>query len=288
MIYPLLYSNFGGNKMKRENVERKIYHDALSPDCIRTLLHPNLQNINVQYIPTVNSTNTVLRTAAQKGEADLTVLLADAQTNGRGRLGRSFFSPNGSGIYFSILLRPRNHRPESATSITTLAAVALCESIESVFGLYAGIKWVNDIFMDGKKVCGILTEGAFLPGQTALDFAILGIGINLYPPAQGFPDDISISAGSILKEDTENAKNRLIAAFLNQFYRYYSTNDPTLHASAYKNKSIVIGKEVDLLINGSRRPAYVLDIDDFCRLHVQFPDGQKQIFSTGEISLRLQ
>ena len=128
------------------------------------------------------------------------MVIANEQTAGRGRLSRSFFSPKDTGIYMSLLLRPKNYSAKQAVRITTMAAVAMCEAIETVSDEKAEIKWVNDIFVRGEKVCGILTEGSFNLESGLLDYAVLGIGINIYQPKDGFPNELSSIAGAVFSE----------------------------------------------------------------------------------------
>ena len=144
----------------------------LSPYCT----HPGL---TVQFREEVTSTNTLLRQQAEEGAPEGTVLVAARQTAGRGRRDRSFFSPADTGLYLSILLRPKL-APQEALYLTTCAAAAVALALEE-FDLRPQIKWVNDLFLEGKKVCGILTEGAIDPETMGLRYAILGIGVNLFP-----------------------------------------------------------------------------------------------------------
>ena len=145
---------------------------------------------------TVNSTSSVLREMAAKGAPEGLVIVAEEQTAGKGRLGRSFYSPRGHGVYFSILLRP-GVKAEDTTLITSAAAVAAARAIESVFGVHVGIKWVNDLMLNGKKVCGILTEATFGAGSSVAESAILGIGINISTPAAGFPGELAGVAAAL-------------------------------------------------------------------------------------------
>ena len=149
----------------------------------------------------VTSTNTELIEMAKNGAKEGTVLIASEQTAGKGRTGKSFYSPEGSGVYLSILLRP-DFKPEDALFLTTIAAVATAKAIESVSDKEAKIKWVNDVYLDNKKVCGILTESALSSDMEKLDYAVVGIGINLCPPEGGFPDDIKNIASKNSVVDT--------------------------------------------------------------------------------------
>lgn len=197
------------------------------------------------------------------------------------------FSPKDTGIYMSLLLRPENYSAKQAVRITTMAAVAMCEAIEAVFDEKAEIKWVNDIFVRGKKVCGILTEGSFNLESGLLDYAVLGVGINIYQPKDGFPNELSAVAGAVFKKKQNDVKNRLVSAFLNGFYGYYSASDQTDYVEQYRNRSFVIGKQVTLTSYNKSPNAVVLGIDEECRLLVKYPDGTKDCYSSGEISIRI-
>ncbi len=165
----------------------------------------------------VTSTNTLLRQTAMGGAKEGTVLLAQKQTGGKGRMGRAFYSPADTGVYCSILLRPQSLDLCDAANVTTIAAVAACEAIEIAGAGSASIKWVNDVFVSGKKVCGILTEGAVDPATSQAEFLIVGVGINVYPPRDGFPPELSHIAGSVFPTIRPDGRNRLAAFFLNRF-----------------------------------------------------------------------
>ena len=130
------------------------------------------------YFEELDSTNSYLKEMAAKGAQEGTIIIANRQSAGRGRLGRSFFSPEEKGIYMSILLRP-DISLERAVLITSMAAVAVAEAIEQVSGIQTKIKWVNDIFLNKKKVCGILTEAGIDAETGTLEYAVLGIGVNV-------------------------------------------------------------------------------------------------------------
>ncbi len=172
------------------------------------------------------STNTVAKEFARNGAPEGTVVVAGKQSAGRGRMGRSFFSPGDTGIYMSILERPAISS-EEVIFLTTTAAVAVCEAIESVCGFKegtCGIKWVNDIFIGGKKVCGILTESSFSTdkdGRPVTEFCVVGIGINCYEPEGGFPEDIKNTAGALMSEHKEGLRNSLCREILKRFEVYY-------------------------------------------------------------------
>ncbi len=242
---------------------------------------------SVEVQKTVDSTNTAVKTKAFQGAPEGTVITAVEQTGGRGRRGRRFFSPAGTGVYFSVLLRP-SVRALDATLITTAAAVAVAASIEAVTGAEAKIKWVNDVFVGGKKVCGILTEGAFDMESGGLEYAVLGIGVNIVKPEAGYPAEISNVAGALFDggEPEPETRSRLIAEILKRFWSYYGNLAEKTFLPEYKARSFVIGHDVDVLSGDTSRRAQALDIDDDCRLLVRFEDGSTEALSSGEVSIR--
>lgn len=260
--------------------------DILSAQGIRKYLRSEIRDWDISVRQTVSSTNSLVKEMANCGAPEGCMVLANEQTAGRGRMGRSFFSPQGTGVYMSLLLRPKDFSPEQAVRITTMAAVAMCEAIEAVSDEKAEIKWVNDVFVRGKKVCGILTEGSFGLENGLLEYVVLGIGTNLYEPENGFQEEIKAIAGTVFQTRQSDAKNRLTAAFLNHFYTYYTASNPAEYVEKYRSRSFAIGKEVTLMSARESKNAVVLGVDDHCRLLVQYADGTEDCFSSGEISIR--
>lgn len=293
--------------------------DVLSEGKIRSFLQPDSPGIAMDVFDTVDSTNTVClqRVSSMHCSAPYAAI-AGCQTQGRGRRGRSFFSPDGTGLYMSILLRPSALSANQAMRFTTIAAVATAEAIEAISGRSASIKWVNDIYVGGRKVCGILTEASFNPEDGTLDYAVVGIGINVYEPAGGFPEDIRDRAGAITSSGAgshavsseelicspetimdQGGRNRLAAEILGRFFSYCSEvrssgssilNDVTVPAyvSEYRRRCFVTGMDVDVLRAGSDPvKAHVLGIDDQCHLMVRYEDGSEETLSSGEISIRI-
>ena len=190
----------------------------------------------------VTSTNALIRESAAAGAPEGHVIAAEEQTAGKGRQGRSFYSPAGHGVYFSLLLRPGCTAGE-AVLITPAAAVAVALAIEEVYGVRTGIKWVNDLYADGKKVCGILTETVIGAESRLVESAILGIGVNITEPEEGYPDEIKAVASALTDRsggesgsesggesgdesgDESGRRCRLIAAILDNFWGYYKPGD---------------------------------------------------------------
>ena len=229
----------------------------------------------------VDSTTARLKEWAVAGEAEGAVLLAGAQHAGRGRRGRGFFSPVGTGLYMSVLLRPKL-APADVPLITPLAAVAVCRAIRASAGREPGIKWVNDILLDAQKVGGILAEG--VPGA----YVVLGIGINLSDPAEGFPAEIAGVAGSVFGPTrcTKQQTSGLAARLLEELYALYTALPDTAFMREYRALSLVLNRRVNVLA----APAYEAlaeDIDESGALIVRKDDGERIRLSVGEISVRL-
>lgn len=259
--------------------------DILSPQGIEQYLDKACRSLALQVIPSVPSTNALVYELAAAGAPEGCVIIAQQQTAGKGRQGRRFFSPPDSGLYLSLLLRPKQASPSQALSLTTMAAVAVCEAIELVSGEKAEIKWVNDIFVRGKKVCGILTEASFQMESGFLDYAILGIGVNVFPPQEGFPEELSEIAGAVFSRPCSGGKNRLCAQILNRFMAYYQSPDAVDHVQKYRSRSFLTGKKVLVCRVGMQRPAMVEDIDEACRLLVRYEDGSREALFSGEVRI---
>ena len=259
--------------------------DAISETGIRRYLG-GVKDIFV--LKTVGSTNAYLRELAQKGASEGTLVVASEQTRGQGRRGRTFFSPVDTGLYMSILLRPKAAVNE-AVKITSMAAVAVCLALEQVCGVLPQIKWVNDIFVNGKKAAGILTEAAFDMENGALNYAVLGIGINVYTPENGFPEEISDIAGAVLGERSGDLRNRLAAAVYEQFMRLYAMLSDTGYLDEYRKRLMWRGEQI-LVLTGAdgkdKTPAVLLDVDENCALLVRYEDGSSGKLTSGEITIR--
>lgn len=249
---------------------------------------------SIEVRKSVSSTNSVLRELAVKGAPEGYALAAEGQTEGKGRLGREFHSPAGYGVYFSLLLRPgggasgSSGAPGSAALITSAAAVAAARAIESVLGIRVGIKWVNDLFVGDKKVCGILTEATLDMESGMVDSAVLGIGVNISEPEGGYPDAIRDIAAPLLqhKAGRGGIRCRLIASVLDNIWAYYSNLAGKEFLDEYRERSIVLGRRIYVLSGGEAKPASALEIDDECRLKVRYDNGEIATLGSGEVSIR--
>ena len=242
---------------------------------------------SVDVADTISSTNDEMKSKAQKGEKEGSVLVALSQTGGKGRLGRSFFSPQNTGLYMSVILNP-DLKPSDAVLITTAAAVATSKAIDEVSGKTSGIKWVNDIYIEGKKVCGILTEAGFNQSYDKLDYAVLGIGVNVYAPQGGFPEDIKNIADAVFPHVQNDKRSILCAKILDNFYDIYKKLPSKDFVKEYISRSCVIGKEIKIISKGTETDAKCIGIDEKCHLLAEYADGKKDTLSTGEISIKIK
>lgn len=261
-------------------------NDILSSYSIKQ--HLKNPHLDISVFSSVTSTNTILKEMAEQGAKEGTVIIAEEQTAGRGRTGKQFYSPKGTGIYISILLRP-DIPAEESLFLTTSAAVATARAIEDVSDKRALIKWVNDIYLEDKKTCGILTEGAFNVETGKLDYAIVGIGINVCIPDGGFPDNIKDIATAIFDKQTDSINKRsiLIANLLDYFMEYYKDFKSKSYVKEYIERSMIIGKTITVIEGSKTSIAKAIDIDKNCRLKVQFEDGTTKWLSSGEVSTKI-
>ena len=240
------------------------------------------------YFEELDSTNNYLKELAARGAQEGTVIIANRQSAGRGRLGRSFFSPEEKGIYMSILLRP-DISLERAVLITSMAAVAVAEAIEQVSGIQTKIKWVNDIFLNKKKVCGILTEAGIDAETGILDYAVLGIGVNVGKMV--FPEELKHIATSVSNEcGFEVSKETLIDKILEQLEQWYPTISDGSFLEESKKRSILLGNDIrviDETVPGGSYSAKAVDINELGNLIIE-REGKRQVLNSGEVSIRFE
>ena len=243
------------------------------------------QKLNITIFDELDSTNNYLKKLGSQGEKDNQLVIALSQTGGRGRMGRSFYSPNGTGIYFSLLLHP-DFSAEKSLLLTVMAAVSVAETVMKYNKNDVKIKWVNDVYIDGKKVCGILTEGA-IDSNKKLQYAVVGIGINVIAPEIGFPDDIKDIATAVFPgKAEENIKEMIIADVVNKFFSMYNSDDND-YIRRYKEYSYLTGKDINIISAETTRPATVIDITDDCHLLVKNEYGETEEILSGDVSVRL-
>ncbi len=251
--------------------------------------HIKCGGIRVEHRDIVTSTNTVLKEMAENGEKEGLLLAASEQTAGKGRRGRSFSSNKGTGVYFSLLLRP-DMNPSDALLITTCAAVAVARAVELNTGKNAQIKWVNDVYMNGRKICGILTEASFDIESGKLAYAVLGIGINIYFPENSLSEELVGIAGAVFDNDNFDGEtvNKIIADTVNIFMDEYKNLTDKNYIDDYRKRSYLDGKKIYVIKSDGNREAEALGIDDNFRLHVKYSDGSEEYLSSGEVSTKVK
>lgn len=262
--------------------------DKLSAGSIAGLLSPGiLVGREVVVLDTVDSTNNEIKRRSAASPEGLAVLAVE-QTGGRGRRGRSFQSLPGKGMYLSVLLKP-SLPLDQVTQLTAWVAVAVCDGVEEACGLRPGVKWTNDLILNGKKLCGILTE-LELEGETGdLGYLVPGIGVNVSQTAEDFGPELAEIATSLERETGEAVSvNRLAACVLTALDRMYRSfpQAKERYLQQYRADCVTLGRPVRLIRPNGTEDAFALDIDDDFALRVRYPDGREGTVSSGEVSVR--
>lgn len=268
---------------KIESVTNKGYriiseNDVISEDEIKYYLKEYSNDINIIIYDSVDSTNNMLKRMFIDGIPNNTLIIADEQTTGKGRFGRSFYSPAKTGLYFSLLIKPELDT-STAVLITGVIAVAICRSIETLTCKHPGIKWINDIYIDNKKIAGILTEASSGFESGKFDYIIIGVGINI--STDNFPDELAEIAGSL---NSDISKNQLIGDILNNFYKIYYSLPDTEFMKEYRKYSILINHEISYNIENVTYSGKVIGIDDFGGLIISNSNGITTLKS-GEVTI---
>ena len=275
-----------------ESVSRKGYKLISSPDLltfeeVNPYLNTNYIGKDIRYYNTIDSTNTKAKELGTAGAKEGTVVISEEQTGGRGRLGRQWVSPKFKGIWMSIILKP-DIEPMEASKITQIGAAAVCMSINDL-GLKATIKWPNDIVLNGKKVCGILTE---MSGElNKINYIVMGIGINVNIESEDFPGDIKDIATSIKIEAGKKVKRKeLVASIFNNFEKLY---DEFINSGTIKNSinicrenSALIGNDVKIIKRNEEVFAKAIGLTEDGELIVEYNDGKVDKIVSGEVSVR--
>lgn len=256
--------------------------DMLSEAAVRAALPDAFADIPLHIFPVIDSTNTCARQMAASGAPHGTLLLADEQTGGRGRSGKSFFSPAKKGLYMSLILRP-NEALTVPAQITIAAAVDVCRAVETLTGLAPKIKWVNDLYLNGRKICGILTESIGEIESGRIETLVVGIGLNIALAPEDLPDELRVTAGSIGRTDIPRARfageiaGRLLSRCEN-FADVQCLNE-------YRARSLVLGQHVSFMHKSAEVSGVAEAVDSEGRLLVRMPNESLLTLSSGEISL---
>ncbi len=240
---------------------------------------------------TIDSTNAKAKQLAIQDGVDMALIVSEEQTKGRGRLGRNFFSPNSSGIYMSLLIKPDFDISKSIL-VTTAASVAVCRAIDTVLGINCRIKWVNDIFLGDRKIGGILTEAItdFESGQ--VEYIVVGIGLNYWEPKEPFPQEIQNTAGFLLDQWSPKSRNELIGEIASELIDLLSSLNNIDFLEEYKSRSFILGHPVifSYLKDGQifSESGKAVDIDTDGSLIVLLEDGNRKTINSGEVTIRKQ
>lgn len=273
-----------------ESVSRKGYKLTGSPDIltyeeIRVYLKTNRIGRKIIYKKSIDSTNLECKRIAD-AESEGTAVVGEEQLKGRGRLGRSWTSPPYKGIFMSIILKP-DIDMEEAPKITSIGAAAVFLAFKDI-GIECQVKWPNDIVINGKKVCGILTE---MSGEiNRINYIVIGIGINVNLNNDDIPEDLKDKATSLLIEKGKNIDRRiLLSGLLNNFeilYDEFLSGDYSKTVSICRDNSSLIGKEVKIIKNGKEAVGKAIDIEKDGALIIQYKNGEKDKIISGEVSVR--
>lgn len=253
---------------------------------IRNYLTTDFVGRNIEYYDTITSTNMRGKEIAEVADEG-TVIISEEQTMGRGRLGRNWTSPKGKGLWFSIVLKP-HIKPDKLSKITLIGAAAVYKALKEI-GIQSYIKWPNDIVIDGKKVCGILTEMVFK--SESIYYVIMGIGINANLDEKDFHEELKDKATSLkIVKKSEIDRNKLLAYVLNNFEKLYipfkENEDISETIKISRENSILLNREVRIIKDNMERKGKVLDIDKEGQLIVKYEDGKVEPIFFGEVSIR--
>ncbi len=252
-------------------------------DQILQLLSPEHPWRNrIHYLAETDSTNTQAKRIALEGAPHGTVVIAGYQTGGRGRMGRSFASPKGQGVYMSVILRPRC-TPDQLMHLTCATAVAMCQAVEKCVGIYPQVKWINDLVWQKRKLCGILTELVLAPDNFA---AIVGIGINCTQEVQDFPDELQDMATSLSMVAGHPVEPAKVAACMIEAISQMDLDRKAEMLEAYIQNCITLGKDIALVRGEEVRHGHALSLDGDGGLLVRFPDGSVETVNSGDVSVR--
>lgn len=262
-------------------------NDILSAEQLLSFLQTKRLGHTIKILSCTDSTNTQIKQNYNDASEGF-VLLAEQQTAGRGRLGRQFVSPKGDGLYLSLVLRP-NLPMYQLSLLTPLAAVAVCEAIHAVCGLNPAIKWVNDVFLQGKKICGILTETCGLSSDGRPELCIVGIGLNLRFDTAAHPELAEIAGSLSDAMDILPTRAQLTAAILNAFEPWYDAltqGDTAQLLEAYRSRLLCLGQEITVQMGAHSYPAICTNLTADGNLIVRDKQGKEHILQAGEISIR--
>ncbi len=262
--------------------------DRISPGELSGELEGCTIGSNLICLESVDSTNSYAKRLADEGAPHGTVIVADEQTGGRGRMGNTFSSPQGKGLYLTAILRPEV-QPADAVNLTAWAAVAVCDAMEQIIQTRPGIKWTNDIILNDRKVCGILTEMGLEAESGKLQFIVLGIGVNVSQTEKDFGEELCRKATSLTQAGYPDVRRAALAAAIIRSLDRMSLDFPEQkdnYLRRYREDCLTVGHRVNLVQNGESREAFARGIDDQFGLTVSLADGTEKTITSGEVSVR--
>lgn len=256
------------------------------PEKIKEGLRTDFVGQEIHHFTEVASTNGVAKELAVKGAKEGTIIIAEIQTRGKGRLGRKWISPKG-GVWFSIILKPKVNA-EDALRLTFMAAVAVTRTIRKMFNLDAEIKWPNDVLIGGKKACGILTET--VTRGDAVDFVVIGVGINVNVDLNSFPGHLKRSVTSLKKEMKEEIeRERFLCALLEELEQYYKTFKRKrfeLILEEWKSLTSLFGAYVEVTSFDEKFDGWAVDVDQRGALIIKLENGVTRKVTSGDVSVQ--
>lgn len=260
--------------------------DRLSPEGIRPYLATPYRNTELVVYQLIDSTNNAAKRFALEGAAHGTAVLAEQQSGGKGRRGRSFYSPPGTGLYLTVILKPARNIQQSML-VTAAAAVAVTRALHRLGGIDSQIKWVNDVYLNGRKICGILAEAVTNLEDGAIEYVVVGIGVNLVSPSKGYPEELRSKITSVQAETgIRLSRNQLAGEIISQLLELTAQNDGSGFLEEYRTRSCVLGRAVNIFSPAGESHGTALDITPEGHLVVRLNDGSITTLSSGEITIR--
>ncbi len=259
--------------------------DVVTTSVLKPLLKNNKLVQEIYYKDELDSTNEFAKSLAREGALEGTIVIADTQTSGKGRLGRTWVSPPKTGIWLSLILRPEI-KPQHAGQLTLLSGLCMCEAIHNITGMNSYIKWPNDVVVNGKKVCGILTE--MNAEIERVNHVVLGIGVNVNQ--NEFNEDLPYATSLSIEGQTNYKRSIIVKEFIDIFekaYEAYKVSESLAEfLPRYENKCITLGKEVKIIEGGREIIAQAINVEENGNLIVMLSDGSKKQIYAGEVSVR--
>lgn len=260
--------------------------DTITKDAILQSLSADIDKSQIYILDTTDSTNNYAKKLAEEGAQENTIVIANEQTSGKGRMGRSFLSPKNTGIYMSIIMRP-DMKIDIAQMLTSCIAVSAAKAIDSLYKCNTQIKWVNDLMVNDKKICGILTEATIDCEAANFKYIVVGIGINVGSIRSAFDQEL-LEIASSLEDETGIVipRSQIIATVIDYVINDSGSLSDRSFLDEYRKRSWIIGKPVTIYAHGIQKDAVAVDIDDTAGLVVKYENGQTEVINSGEARVR--